>query len=235
MIKNIKDKTKYILWRLGLRKTIPASIINNIQIKENNEELVDIRGDKTLHFSSDLKQRKNVYLRKTVYDKIKQAQKMLPDNYFFKIYSAFRPLDEQVRLWNANYQTIKNANPDLPEQKIIIKTKAVCADPRFGFGGHQTGGAIDVSLCDKNGKDYDMGTNCLEKNNKTVTKSKNLTPIQKYNRKILRTVLENMGLQNYPGEWWHFCYGDRMWAAYSKKRIALYGMPTVGGILSEKD
>ncbi len=83
MIKKIKDKTKYILWRFGLRKTIPASIINNIQIKENNEELVDIRGDKNLYFSSELKQRKNVYLRKTVYDKIKQAQKILPDNYFF--------------------------------------------------------------------------------------------------------------------------------------------------------
>lgn len=225
MIKKIKDQTKYILWRSGLRKTIPASIINNIQIKENNEELVDIIGDKNLHFSSELKQRKNVYLRKTVYDKIKQAQKMLPDNYFFKIYSAFRPHEEQVRLWYINYQKIKIANPDLSEQEIVIKTKAVCADPRFGFGGHQTGGAIDVSLCDKNGKDYDMGTNYLETNNKTFTKSKNLTPKQKDNRKILWAVLENMGFKNYPGEWWHFCYGDRMWAAYSKKRIALYGMP----------
>lgn len=225
MIKKIKDKTKYILWRLGLRRTIPASIINNIQIKENNEELIDIRGDKNLHFSSELKQRKNVYLRKTVYDKIKQAQKILPDNYFFKIYSAFRPHDEQVRLWNKNYQKIKKASPDLSEQEIIIKTKAVCADPRFGFGGHQTGGAIDISLCDKNGKDYDMGTNYMETNNKTFTKSKNLTAKQKYNRKILRAVLENIGFKNYPGEWWHFCYGDRMWAAYSKKHIALYGMP----------
>ena len=225
MIKKIKDKTKYILWRFGLRKTIPASIINNIQIKENNEELVDIRGDKNLYFSSELKQRKNVYLRKTVYDKITQAQKILPDNYFFKIYSAFRPHEEQVRLWNTNYQKIKNANPDLPEQEIIIKTKAVCADPRFGFGGHQTGGAIDVSLCDKNGNDYDMGTKYLETNNKTFTKSKLLTQKQKDNRKILWAVLENMGFKNYPGEWWHFCYGDRMWAAYSKKHIALYGMP----------
>ncbi len=225
MIKKIKDKTKYILWRLGLRMTIPASIINNIPIKENGEKLVDITGDKTIRFSSELKQRKNVYLRKTVYDKIKQAQKILPDNHFFKIYSAFRSHDEQVLLWNKNYQKIKNANPDLSEQEIIIKTKAVCADPRFGFGGHQTGGAIDISLCDKNGKDYDMGTNYQETNNKTCTKSKHLTPKQKYNRKILKTALENIGFKNYPGEWWHFCYGDRMWAAYSKKSIALYGMP----------
>ncbi len=225
MIKKIKDKIKYILWLLCLHKTIPASIINNITIKENNEELVDIKADKNLFFSLELKQRKSIFLRKTVYDKIKQAQKMLPDNYFFKIYSAFRAHDEQVQLWNTNYQKIKNANHDLSEQEIIIKTKAVCADPRFGFGGHQTGGAIDVSLCDKNGKDYDMGTNYLETNNKTFTKSKNLTPEQKYNRKILYTVLENTGFKNYPGEWWHFCYGDRMWAAYSKKHIALYGMP----------
>lgn len=225
MERKIKDMIKYILWRVGLRKTIPASVINNIPIKENYEELVDIKCDKKLCFSSELQQRAHVYLRKTVYNKIKQAQKTLPNNYFFKIYSAFRPHDEQIQLWDTNYQKIKSENPNLSEQELIIKTKAVCADPRFGFGGHQTGGAIDISLCDKNGTDYDMGTDYLETNNKTFTNSKNLTSEQKYNRKILKDSLEKTGFKNYPGEWWHFCYGDRMWAAYSQQKQCFYGMP----------
>jgi D-alanyl-D-alanine dipeptidase len=225
MNKKTKDKIKYILWQFGLRKTIPASVINNIPIKENYEELVDIKLDKKLYLSSKLQQRAHVYLRKTVYHKIKQTQKTLPNNYFFKIYSAFRPLDEQIQLWRTNYQKIKLENPNLSEQELIIKTKAVCADPRFGFSGHQTGGAIDISLCDANGTDYDMGTACLEKNNKTVTDAKNLTAKQKYNRKILKDSLEKIGFKNYPGEWWHFCYGDRMWAAYSKQNQCFYGMP----------
>lgn len=37
--------------------------------------------------------------------------------------------------------------------------------------------------------------------------------------------MEKAGFQNYPFEWWHYCYGDRMWAAYSGKKTCFYGMP----------
>ncbi|HAE24988.1 MAG TPA: hypothetical protein DCG33_06580 [Prevotellaceae bacterium] len=30
------------------------------------------------------------------------------------------------------------------------------------------------------------------------------------------------GFANYPAEWWHFCYGDKMWAAYNNKKTAFY-------------
>lgn len=30
------------------------------------------------------------------------------------------------------------------------------------------------------------------------------------------------GFVNYPAEWWHFSYGDKMWAAYSYKKYAFY-------------
>ena len=105
---NCKDKIKMMLWNLGLRETIPASVINSVHIKENNEELVDIKQDKKLYFSDELQQRSAVYLRKSVYENIKKAQNALPNNYFFKVYSAFRPHEEQIQLWNKNYQEIKN-------------------------------------------------------------------------------------------------------------------------------
>ena len=38
-----KDKIKMMLWNLGLRETVPASVINSVHIKENNEELVNIK------------------------------------------------------------------------------------------------------------------------------------------------------------------------------------------------
>ena len=226
---NCKDKIKMMLWNLGLRETIPASVINSVHIKENNEELVDIKQDKKLYFSDELQQRSAVYLRKSVYENIKKAQNALPSNYFFKVYSAFRPHEEQIQLWNKNYQEIKANNPTLSEQEIVNKTKAVCADPRFGFGGHQTGGAVDITLCDALGKDYDMGTAYLEVNSKTPTKSNGLTDEQKLNRSILKNSMENAGFKNYPHEWWHFCYGDRMWGAYSKRKDCFYGMPTQNG------
>ncbi|MBQ7252055.1 MAG: hypothetical protein IJS32_05580 [Kiritimatiellae bacterium] len=31
------------------------------------------------------------------------------------------------------------------------------------------------------------------------------------------------GFANYPAEWWHFAFGDRLWAACRGKRRAIYG------------
>ena len=149
----------------------------------------------------------------------------MPKGHFFKIYSAFRPQEEQIQLWNENYQKIKSENPTLSEEEITLKTRAVCADPRNGFGGHQTGGAVDITLCNLQGKEYDMGTTYLETSSKIPTNSKGLTGKQRKNRALLKKVMEKAGFKNYPYEWWHYCYGDRMWAAYSCKKTCFYGMP----------
>ena len=60
---NCKDKIEFLFWNLGLRETIPSTIINNIPIKENNEKLVNIKQDKSLYFADNLQQRKSVLLR----------------------------------------------------------------------------------------------------------------------------------------------------------------------------
>ena len=87
-------------------------------------------------------------------------------------------------------------------------------------------GAVDISLCDQNGQDYDMGTGYLEVSSKIITDAKGLTQEQKKNRALLKKTMENEGFKNYPYEWWHFCYGDRMWAAYSGYKECFYGMPS---------
>ena len=90
-------------------------------------------------------------------------------------------------------------------------------------GGHQTGGAVDLGLCDNEGRELDMGTQYREHTPKTVTKCKLLSEEQRSNRAILLKAMRRAGFVNYPAEWWHFCYGDKMWAAYSNRKIAVYG------------
>ena len=36
-------------------------------------------------------------------------------------------------------------------------------------------------------------------------------------------LLNGLDFVNFPGEWWHFCYGDKMWAAYKNKKECKYG------------
>jgi len=33
--------------------------------------------------------------------------------------------------------------------------------------------------------------------------------------------MHSAGFSNFPGEWWHFSYGDRVWAAYLRKTHAI--------------
>lgn len=150
--------------------------------------------------------------------------KKLPEGYFFKIYSAYRSISEQTELWNKNYTLIKEKRPNADEYKLTRITKAVCADPRKSFGGHQTEDTIDIALCNRYGQDYDMGTVFyLDHSEKIKMQAKNISKKAKGNRDILYKALQSEDFVNYPNEWWHFCYGDRMWAAYKKKNSYFYG------------
>jgi D-alanyl-D-alanine dipeptidase len=53
--------------------------------------------------------------------------------------------------------------------------------------------------------------------------SDKITEEQKANRKILRDAMEKEDFVWYPGEWWHYCFGDRMWAVYSNQKECFYG------------
>ena len=126
--------------------------------------------------------------------------------YSIKVVSGYRTLTEQTILW-------KRAGGD----------RRFSADPTAGKGGgHQTGGAVDVILL-KDGKEVDMGCRYLEHSETTATINEKMTAEQSANRKLLCKVMHEAGFVNYPAEWWHFCYGDQIWAAYKNKTKAIYG------------
>jgi len=92
-----------------------------------------------------------------------------------------------------------------------------------GGSSHQTGGAIDVTLIDNNGSRIDMGTTLTDFGEKVHTDSDLIIKKQKENRRILYNAMTSVGFVNYPLEWWHYSYGDRMWAAYSGRTECFYG------------
>lgn len=220
----IKTKIKYLMYKLGMRQTIPAPIINEIKINENNEKLVNIFNEPEFCFSAKLQTEQIVLLRQSVVEKLKSASKQLPKGIKFKIYSAYRDLDLQRQKWNERLEINREKFPLLNEQELEKLTRSQIANPQKGFGGHQTGGAIDITLCDEKGQDLDMGTKISEHNNLTRTNNKSLSVEQHKNRALLLSSLEKQGFKNYPGEWWHFSYGDRLWAAYSKQKQCFYGL-----------
>lgn len=162
-----------------------------------------------------------MFVRESVANMLCEATKLLPCDYSFKILCGYRSQQEQQKNWDNGIKTLKEQYPNLSISEIENLNRKMNADPRNGFGPHQTGGAIDITLLYKN-KPVDMGSEYMSNIN-SKTYCKNLTNIQKTNRKILVDALDTVGFQNYPNEWWHWSFGDRAYATYKSKPFAIYG------------
>ena len=214
----IKVLVNIFLCRIGIRSVLPASVFENITVIENNEIMVDVSGIKTSNIAV------NVFrVRTTVLEMLKRADKFLPDGHSIILIEGYRSLSEQKKRWERIIKEIKQRYPNLNEKEVELMAKKFSAKPN-GNGPHQTGGAIDVSVCDSGGNLIDMGTEYSEASLRSYTKTKGLTESQKENRNMLVFAMKKAGFINYPAEWWHWCYGDKMWAAYSRKKFAIYGI-----------
>ena len=152
----------------------------------------------------ELVQYQNVWVRKHVAEMLDNAQRSLPLHFELKVVSGFRDDEEQHFL-----------------QKKFSNSKKVAIE-----SGHSTGGAVDVTLY-YYGKEIDCGGKYLSFTPLTPTWSQELSSNQKRNRFILYNAMMQAGFINYPLEWWHFCYGDKMYAAYKFEKNAIYGKATI--------
>ena len=194
-----------LLYKLGVRHILPSVVVNNKPIKESGEKLVKFQ---------------NVFVRKSVADMLTKANKSLPNGYSLHILCGYRSKKEQLKNWNNGIKELKRKYPDWNITDIENENRKMNADPRNGFGPHQTGGAVDLTLLYKK-KFVDMGGKYMSNIN-SKTNSTNITKEQKSNRNILIKAMKKAGFQNYPNEWWHWSYGDRAYATYKHKPFAIY-------------
>ena len=217
LLSEISLRIRVIKYRLGLRLTLPADAINRVKISDSGEPMINIKNCTTLFFAPDLIVRDKICVRQGVYNRLLDVAKHLPPEYGLKIMSAHRTISEQTDLWNRKMAETKAKHPNASDTELIAINRRLVAQPHHGFGGHQTGGAVDVTLCDKNGNDIGLG--------KWLCDTPNIAPKkQKKLRHVLKHAMCSAGFVNYPAEWWHFCYGDRMWAAYKKRSKCCYGL-----------
>ena len=93
---------------------------------------------------------------------------------------------------------------------------------------HSTGGALDVCLSDKDGNLVEMGSTVDQMDETSIpdfyANIKNEEAfIWNSRRNLLREIMTKFGFAQHPNEWWHFSYGDQLWAWKNKKENAIYG------------
>jgi D-alanyl-D-alanine dipeptidase len=207
-----------------------------ISVKENHERMIDLRHNKIIAYgpSPEIENNKDyIKMRKTVYRKLVEAQKLLPKGMKLSVYEAYRSIALQQMLFDKYYARMKDEHPNFTHEELFKETiklvsPVVNLDGTKNVPPHSTGAAIDVYLVDDKGNVVDMGIETKDwaddlDGSISITNSEKISEEAKKNRKIMSDVLTAVGFVNYPTEYWHWSYGDRYWAYMKKEKHALYG------------
>ena len=126
------------------------------------------------------------YLRlKTIKAMMKANAKFMKLGYKIKLYDCYRPLDIQKKMW------------------AIVSNPIYVANPSKG-SIHNRGGAVDISLVDRNGVELDMGTPFDFFGIEASHDYKNFSKEILDNRKLLKKVMLQSNFQSFDSEWWHY-------------------------------
>lgn len=159
--------------------------------------------------------------RQSCYEKLLEMLAHLPEDIGIGYFEAYRPLDKQKQYFDEKLLEVLQQIPD-PEQAYLETAKSIAPFIR-NIPPHATGAAIDMTLF-KDDQFLDMGKFdvIFGPNDQQETFSENTTVEQRNNRLLLLQAAQAAGFANYGFEWWHYSYGDRMWAYVYQSEAARY-------------
>jgi zinc D-Ala-D-Ala dipeptidase len=170
------------------------------------------------------------YLRQSVVENLLQAQnylQLLQPNWQIQIFDAYRPVAVQQFMVDYSFAEALNQRGLIeaelsPNQRqelweLVYQIWAAPSLYEKTPPPHSTGAAVDVTLVDDQGQIVNMGSlidELSERSHPDYYANSEYTEAQQYHthRQLLHEVMLKAGFQRNPREWWHFSYGDQMWA-----------------------
>ncbi|WP_418264902.1 M15 family metallopeptidase [Flavobacterium faecale] len=126
------------------------------------------------------------YLRlKTVKALVLVNKEFMKQGYRIQLFDCYRPLDIQKKMW------------------AIVPNPEYVANPAKG-SIHNRGGAVDITLVDKNGKELDMGTPFDFFGVEASHNYQKVSDEVKKNRLLLKTIMTAKYFNSFDSEWWHY-------------------------------
>ncbi len=158
-----------------------------------------------------------------------------------QIFDAWRPIAVQAFMVDHSFQTeLARASPSRQadpawrrhvEQQVRRLWAIPSRDPRTP-PPHSTGAAVDLTLVDRSGEPVPMGS-AIDALGPASHPDHFATDLHQatahHNRLQLRQVMLAAGFVMHPWEWWHFSFGDQLWAWQTGQVEAHYGAVTDGG------
>jgi len=166
------------------------------------------------------------YLRQSVIKNLIQAQnylQLLHPNWYIQIFDAYRPVAVQQFMVDYSFGealrerglTDKELSPQQREEAwtAVYEIWAVPSLDMKTPPPHSTGAAVDITLVNDIGEVVDMGSPIDEMSDRSLPEYYiHSHPEYHAHRQLLRDMMLKAGFQRNPKEWWHFSFGDQMWA-----------------------
>lgn len=152
------------------------------------------------------------------------------------LFDAWRPQAVQRYFhdeWLPN--ELKRRRPDLRGAALLKEVETYWAAPTVSADApspHSTGGAVDITIRWRGGDMLWMGS--LFDDASAIAHTAHFEGADaeagfsfsaeeaRANRRLLYWLMREAGFASNPSEWWHFSYGDRMWANITGAPAALY-------------
>ncbi len=142
-------------------------------------------------------------LRTSVADRLGWAAESLPKRWGMAVFDGWRPHALQAELYETAYD-----DPDLPPGFFAEPN-----DQPSTPSPHLTGGSVDLTLC-LDGIPLAPGTGFDDLTPRAhATALENEPGVDRDVRRLLYHTMVAQGFVIFDGEWWHFEYGTRRWAA----------------------
>ncbi|WP_432463915.1 M15 family metallopeptidase [Agarivorans sp. QJM3NY_33] len=232
-------------------RTIPEQALpdwkalQEIQICDNNEPLEPMSLSSSIkvypayHKMQIRHAISECFVRGSVFERLIEAEKLLPTGIHLVILDAWRPFPVQQYLFDTLMNLMEHANPELSPQQCNDKARNLVSPPSTdpkAPSPHLTGGSVDVTLCDQHGRLLNMGTLFDEASDDSWTAALERPALSKalqlaqQNRRLLYHAMTNAGFSNLASEWWHYDYGNQLWALATQQSCAFFGATRPSGI-----
>lgn len=188
---------------------------------------------------------RKLYARKTVAEKLKILDRKFRSAYGIKLFikDAYRPLCVQRHIEKVVMRRkLLKEFPNLDDSEIKEKISDLVASSNdlMSPPPHLTGGAIDLEMhyLDSNtpvevGKSLGLKNADPDSLHNKQRSGQNISKVEEEaikNRTLLYDEMIHIGFMVNPTEYWHFSYGDQMWARLMNKPQAFYGPAPLLGL-----
>ena len=203
----------------------------HVLIDECNEPLVNLVDYNFVlspfYFECGLSATSAIFLRQGVAEKLVEVQEQLAP-LRLKIWDGWRSRQVQTAIYRQYWNELTRQHPNWGEAQLRAAVNMFVtegSDPGY-IPPHATGGAVDLTLVDAHGQELPMGTGFDHFGPESASlyfEENDIDPAICQNRRRLREALTQAGFRSDSHEWWHYDYGNQLWAAALGHPQAFYG------------